>query len=225
MDLRYYLNLIGRRWWLLVLPTLIAGVVAYFGSEALPDVYQGETTLLINHSQIPGITTYPDILASGLLTNTYAELLMQHPILAEVINRLNLDYTVDQFRNEIDVDVLAETQLMVLKVKDPDQTMSAIIANVLAEVFIQSNEADLGRPGTVSVIAPAVAPETRAEPQVLLNTALAVLIGFLIGAGAVFLMENLELTRAQDMKRETLDAPDPGDVEQSGLHQDSRLRT
>ncbi len=149
MDLRYYINILGRRWWLLVLPTLIAGMAAYFGSEAMTDMYQAKTTLLINHTRIPGVVTYTDILTSGLLTNTYAELVIQHPILSGVIDELSLAYTVDEFADNIDVEIVEETQLMVLMVKDRDPTTSAIITNVLAEKFIESNEADLRRPGTV----------------------------------------------------------------------------
>ena len=211
MDLLYYLNIAGRRWWLLLLPPLIAGAVALIASESLPDKYEGEVTILINQSRVQGLPpTYTELLASAQIAATYAELVKQRPVLVAVINELDLSYTVREFSAEISVKPILDTQLIVVKVKDRDPARAAVISNLLVEKFIGINEADLGRPGTVSVVSPAVPPENRAEPDVLLYTALAVILGILVAVGLVLLWENLESAASRVGRHESENVLDRG---------------
>lgn len=217
MDLRYYLNIVGRRWWLLLLPPIIAGAAAFLVSESLTDMYEGETTILINQSRVQGLPeTYTELLASTRLTATYSKLVVQRPVLTAVINELDLPHTVRELKGKIDVEPVLDTQLIVVKAKDPDPTMAAIITNVLVEKFIEINDADVGRPGAISVTSPAVPPENRSEPNVALNMALAIIIGLLIGVGAVLLWENLGTVPVQDGRNELLEVRERGEVDQSG---------
>jgi succinoglycan biosynthesis transport protein ExoP len=194
MELRRYADIVRRRWWLLLLGPVVAGVVAYFGSEAQTDIYQAETTVLVNQIQWPGTFQLNDILTSERLTNTYAELVKQRRVLSRVIDELDLPYSENELKSKIDVDPIPDTQLLKVKVKDPDPVLAASIANMLAQEFIENNETELERPGTVNVVGPAVVPTSRTAPPVLLNTVLGVMLGILIASGIVLLLEYLDDT-------------------------------
>lgn len=194
MELRRYWQIIRRWWWLLLVGPVVAGVVAYFVSESQTDIYRAETTLLVNQTQTPGTLQLNDILASERLTNTYAELVEQRPILSGVIDELDLPLSENELKSKIDVDPVTDTQLLRVKVKDPDPALATSIANALAQEFIESNESEPERFGTVSVVEPAIAPTGRVDPRVQLNTALAIVMGLLIAAGIVLILEYLDDT-------------------------------
>ncbi len=194
MELRSFADVARRRWWLLLLGPVVAGVVAYSVSQAQTDIYRAETTLLVNQTQTPGTIQLDDILSSERLTNTYAVLVEQRRVLGRVIEALDLPYSESQLQSKINVDPMPDTQLLNVTVKDPDPALAASVANVLAQEFIAINETELERPGTVQVVELAVVPTSRSEPQVLLHTALGIALGILIAIGIILLLEYLDDT-------------------------------
>ena len=164
MDLGYYVHVIRQHMWLVLLGPLVAGVVAFFVSEALPKVYQAETTILINQTQTPGMIKYNDILASQRLTNTYAHLVEQRPILSQVIDELDLPYSEKKFKSNTEVIPIRDTQLIKVKVKDRDPVLAARIANAITGTFIQSSESNLGSPSTLSITEAAAVPASPTGP-------------------------------------------------------------
>ena len=172
MELRDYLEILRRRWWLLLLGPLIAGVSAYVVSNEMTSYYKGTATVLVNQTQIPGVVQYNDVLASERLTNTYAELVERRPIFTETIRRLGLPLSEEELDANVSVSIVRNTQLLRVSAENPDPALAANIANTVAQAFIDDNSSQLTRPGTISITEQATVPLNPSRPNVLLNTAL-----------------------------------------------------
>jgi len=141
IDLRHYAAIVWRWAWLIALTTLLAAGTAFLASWLQIPVYQASTTLLVN--QAPGTQAgeYTAILTSERLASTYAEMLMQRPVMEETLKRLQLSTPVEDLQEAVAVELVRNTQLIRIKVEDQDRFLAAALADVLVAVFNEQNDA------------------------------------------------------------------------------------
>jgi non-specific protein-tyrosine kinase len=138
LELKRYLVLFRRWWWLVISLTLLGGVSAFIAATAQPSVYQATTRILIN--QAPG--ALPDataVLTGQHVSSTYAQLLQKRPVLEAVSANLALDMDPGTLKSRITVRPLAGTNLLEVTVQDGDAQRAADIANEVVRVFIAQN--------------------------------------------------------------------------------------
>ncbi|MEA3349243.1 MAG: polysaccharide biosynthesis tyrosine autokinase [Chloroflexota bacterium] len=140
-DLRRYFFLFWRWTWLIALATILAAVTAYLVSWQMKPVYQASSTLMVNEAPGTKASDYTAVLASQRLTQTYADMLTQKPVLREVITRLNLNTEADELKEMITVQPIRDTQLIEINVEDTNPYQAAEIANVIGTVFSEQNQA------------------------------------------------------------------------------------
>jgi capsular exopolysaccharide synthesis family protein len=140
-NLNYYLILLRHWIWLLALTSFVSAAVAYFFTARVAPVYEASTTLLISEAPTTSSDDYSALRANERLALTYAELMTKDPVLQGVIARLGLDLSVGRLANAIKVRPVPETQLILAKVQDTDPNLAALIANTLADVFVEQNQA------------------------------------------------------------------------------------
>ncbi len=140
MELRRYIDLFLRWWWVILLGTLLAATSAYIVSKNSTPVYQASATLLVDQSK-QATTDYTSLLTSERLSQTYAEWLRKRPVLDETIRRLELSTTAERLAAKIEVQLVRNTQLLVISVEDTDPARAAAIANLLPQVFREQNSA------------------------------------------------------------------------------------
>ncbi len=195
MDFARYVRLVGRWWWLLVLAVLLGSGSAYTISQFMTPIYRATATLLVNQTQSPGIIAYNDILTSERLTKTYRELITKRPVMESVIEDLGLEMSPEELASLTDVDVVQDTQLLHLSVEHEDPTTAQELANAAAEAFIASNEQEgLTRPGSVSIVEPAVTPGSPVRPRTTLNSLLGALAGLFLAGVLALAYEYLDDT-------------------------------
>jgi capsular exopolysaccharide synthesis family protein len=142
VELRRYGSLLKRWIWLLILITvIIAGIVFIINILTVP-VYQSSTTLLINQAPTSSTSqSYDTLLTAQQLAKTYKELLRKRPVLDKVIENLGLKATEEELAKRVTVDLVRDTQLMVLSVEDTDPNRAILIANQIAKEFNLQNRA------------------------------------------------------------------------------------
>lgn len=195
LGLRHYFFLIWKWIWLLVLFTGLAAVTAFIASRLMTPVYQAKTQLLINETSNPSINDYTAILMSERQVRTYSVMLTNRLLLEAVIADLDLNMTVQDLADTVQVELIRDTRLIVITIENPDPNRAANIANAIATRFIEQlqtieNSANSG----VIHLEPATAPKSPARPQVLMNTILAAIAGLALSLGVVFLIEALDDT-------------------------------
>ena len=78
---------------------------------------------------------YGGMVSSQNMTSTYAQMMVDDPVLQGVIDQLKLHTTTVELNNSITVDIVSNTQLLVVSVRDPESARAANIANAMASVF------------------------------------------------------------------------------------------
>lgn len=194
MELRGYIELLRRRWWILLLGPILAGASAYAVSDSMTPTYAATATILVNQTQVPGIVQYNDILTSERLTNTYAELVDRDIVIRTAIERLGLDVSEATLAGKVHVTVVRNTQLLKVTARDPSPQLAASIANGVSQAFIDSNQPEVSQPGTVSIAEQAKAPSSPVSPNIPLNVTLGALLGLIVAAALVALREYLDDT-------------------------------
>jgi succinoglycan biosynthesis transport protein ExoP len=136
VDLKEYFYLFWSWAWLIALAGILAGAAAYVVSINTLPIFETSTRLLV--SAPPATTSSID--TSGMvntqtMTSTYSQMLLDRPVLQGVIDQLKLSITPDELKKTISVDVVINTQLLVITVDNPDPMQAANIANAMDSVF------------------------------------------------------------------------------------------
>ncbi|HWO77449.1 MAG TPA: Wzz/FepE/Etk N-terminal domain-containing protein [Bacillus sp. (in: firmicutes)] len=195
ISLREIFETLKKRFLLIVSITLLAivasGVISYF---FLTPIYQSSTQLLVNQERQdqPFLNT-SEIQANLQLINTYSVIIKSPAILDGVIEERNLNLTTDELNEKIQVESEQNSQVVTVSVEDPDPSLAADIANTIAEVF-QEQIVILMNVDNVSILSSATVSENPVQPRPLLNMAIALVVGLMVGIGIAFLLEYLDNT-------------------------------
>lgn len=131
IDLREYLDVALRRWWLLLLGPIIAGLLA-LGFAVLrpsapveptaPTQYTATTILLMEG--IEGLDNYPDLVKT-------------QPVLLDAIGALGLSLSVAELRAKLSATQGTESRMVKIEIIDQDPNMAVSIADGVAQSFVQ----------------------------------------------------------------------------------------
>lgn len=197
MELRRYLDVLARWWWLFVASTLLSGTVAFFYSGNLPPTYRTSALLFVNQVAAPGTLTLSDTLLNQQLAKTYSQMMVQPVVLDGVAERLNLTFSTSTLVSMVSASPVRDTQLLQITVDGSDPALIRDIANTLAEVFI-ARQAPYFPPGqsasALQVAQPALLPTQPIGPRVPFNTAVAALFGLLLALGVAAFLEYMDDT-------------------------------
>jgi succinoglycan biosynthesis transport protein ExoP len=148
MDIRFYWAILWRRKWVVVLTVALALLVTIIGTVLMVPRYVGSATLRIATASSGTIADQRyDTQYTDRLMNTYAKLATSEPVIQDLARRLDTQkhITVDVqrlLRGDIQVDILANTELMKISVEDDNPSVAADAANTLAQVLIDDYRAN-----------------------------------------------------------------------------------
>lgn len=197
ISLKELFQILRKRFLLIVLITVIAmaisGAVSFF---VMTPIYEANTQLLVNQNKNDQSTYNPSEIQTNLqLINTYNVIIKSPRILDIVIDQLDLNMSAGQLMSKISVQSERNSQVVNVSVQDPDPTQAVLIANTVAEVF-QTEIVELMNVDNVNILTRAEMSEnaTPVKPKPLLNIAIALVVGLMLGVGIVFLIEYLDNT-------------------------------
>jgi len=136
MELREYLSVIWKWWWLIVLCTVLAAGAGLAFSRSTPPTYQASTTLMVGQIIQDPNPNAQDISTSERLAQTYAEIVRRQPILQATVETLGLDTTWRELRGRVVVNLVRNTQLIEIQVYDTDPQRARLTADELARQLI-----------------------------------------------------------------------------------------
>lgn len=136
MTLADILKLAIRWWWILLLFPLISASSAYFASQSMTPIFEARATLLVEESQPLGSASYNDILANERRAQTYVRLIETRQVAEATVERLGLSISANDLMSELNASSIRDTQLISIRVTDPDPNTAALIATTVGEVFV-----------------------------------------------------------------------------------------
>ncbi len=128
-----YLALVIRRWWIIVLVAGIAGAGAYVLRSRQPETFVAEAKVFIGNA----ISTFnPDrtvLETSERLASTYEQIVKFSNVLTPVMEELNIDMPLNDFRQLIGTNVIQDTPILSIQAEYDSPEMAATIANAIAD--------------------------------------------------------------------------------------------
>ncbi|WP_209315226.1 YveK family protein [Soehngenia longivitae] len=178
---------------LFLIAVLLSSIISIF---VLDKEYQANTTLMVGRPKdyaSDANIQYNELLLNQKLVSTYGELIKTRAVAEEVIDNLNLDISYEQYKGKVNVSLVKDTELIQIIVKDNDPSVARIIADETANVFMDKVQ-EIMKVDNVHVIDKAEIPTQPVSPNVILNIAIAAVLGLMIGVFLSFLLEFLDNT-------------------------------
>jgi succinoglycan biosynthesis transport protein ExoP len=136
MELRQYIAIAKRWWWLTILLTMAAGVTSYAVSQRQVPVYQATTTLMVGQS-IQAVEVNPgDFLTTERLAQTYADMARRQPVLKAVVETLNLKDGWKALQKRVYAGAVRGTQLLEIRVEASSLEEARVTADEVAHQLI-----------------------------------------------------------------------------------------
>lgn len=138
-DLRHYLRVLRRSWWLILLTLLATTGTALGASYSQPPEYEASTQFLINP---PGAVTSGSLL-HRLLTDerdlaTHARLVTTTPVAEEAAARLDSPPPVEELLERVTAVRVADTSLIEVRARAQAPGRAAAVARAFAEAYLDA---------------------------------------------------------------------------------------
>ena len=201
MELKDYIRIIRKRWFIIVAVTLVALAGASSATALSPKIYQAQTRLFVSTS---GSSDAGALLSGSNFTQervkSYADVITTPKVLDPVIKTLNLNTTAAKLGDQITATVPLDTVLIEVAVTNTDPRVAAQVADAVGNQFtttvadLESPTASDTSPVKVSIVSVPVVSTVPISPRPVRNLALGVVLGLLLGLGLALVRDLLDTT-------------------------------
>ena len=148
-----------------------------------------------------------DVTLNQKLVPTYRQLVKSDLVLEQVINNLNLDYSVANLSKEITVEAIADTEILKINVTDKNPQLAANIANTTAKVF-ETEVSKIYRLDNISIIDVAKVPDVPSNNTLIRDLVIAIFVSLFGITGVIFIIYYFDdtINDTEDLE-ETLGLP------------------
>ncbi len=193
VDLRDIFRILCKRIKLIIfIPLLAVMLSAVFSYYYLTPAYQASTTMML-WKEYSGEIEIRDLQINRQLVNTYREIAKSRLVAEKTIKELNMDLTIGQLINKVDVSLVGDTEIISISVTDGNPENAAIIANKVAEVF-QEQVPLMINMDNIRIIDEAIPNYSPISPRPRLNMAVAGILGFIMAMGLAIFLEYIDDT-------------------------------
>lgn len=186
-----------KKWWIIVISAILCAALSFsYTYFCITPLYRAEVSFYVNNSSISAAASAisaSQLSAAQTLVNTYREILTTRLTLEEVIKEANLPYSYAQLRAMVDSRAVANTEIFKVTVTEADPEEACMIANTILKV-LPEKIASIIVGSSASVVDAAVVPTGRYSPSYSRNTVLGLLIGAVLSAAVIILLEVLNDT-------------------------------
>ncbi len=164
----------------------ILGII-YMISIQVP-LYHGTTSIVLvqQSSEATGVTQ-SDLNVNEKLVSIYSEIIRSRRVLSQVINELNLDFTISELAKNIQVTSLSNTPIIKISVSDEDAEQAVAIANKTADIF-SKEVVDIYNMENISILDEAIVEVNPYNVNFTKQLVIYVTVGVVLGLGIVFAM-------------------------------------
>lgn len=215
ISLQELFSILRKSFWRILALTIVAALISFAVSSFLiKPTYQAGTQILVTpKKQENEVIDAQSVQSSVTLVNTYRVIIKSPAILEQVQKEVpNAPTNVAALNNMVTVESEQNSQVINVSVQSTDAALASNMANSIAEVF-SSDVQKLMSVDNVTVLSKSNIPTSPVSPNIILNTAIAAVVGFLLGVGLAFLREVLDRRiRTEDQVQQILDLPVLGSI-------------
>lgn len=164
-------------------------------------VYESTSKLYIL-SQSTSLTSFADIQISSSLAKDYEEMIFSRPVVMQVAQNLNLDYSYEELRDKMSINNPTDTRCLNITCQGNDPQETADIANEFATVS-KRQISDIMDTDEPALYENAIVAEDPVKPEKLKNMLIGAILGFILSCAVVIIryMLNDSLKSGDDIER------------------------
>jgi len=206
MQLQDYARVLIKRGWIIILLAVLAAASAFVFSKLQTPIYRSTVTL----SAVPARPSdYGQSLAIKNLLRNYVQQMQSPAITQQVIDKLQLDMTNDNFVGLLNFSAGEDTLTIAIEARYPKfDAVAPKISQTLAETFVsvhnQENlQIDQRDRILITILRNATSPDIF-SPKTAINTGAGAVLGALIGLIIIFVLEWLDsdiIRTTEDIER------------------------
>lgn len=199
IDLIHIFKSLWKRAWLIALAGILAAAIGFsIAAFVLTPQYSSSVMMYVNNSSINlGNTSFnitqSDITASQSLVKTYGQILDNRTTLELIIEDTGVSYTYRELSNMITSGSANGTEIMIVTVTSADPYEASEIANSIAQV-LPRRISEIIDGATMEIVDSAIPILTKVSPSITKYTAIGLLLGVVLSAGALALAAFLDDT-------------------------------
>ena len=194
MEIKLYLRMLQRGWWIIAVTIFMAVNVALIFDYLSTPIYSSSARFTVSPS--PTIFTSGqetlnsmDVLDKRSITQTFAEFLNSPQVYKETLLSMNLVPT-DMLNYKHSTVVIPTSNVLEVTIEGPDAKLVASLANNIGQNAIQKIK-QLYKIYDINMLDPALVPIIPIRPQPLLDAGVAALLGLVIGAALAITWEQI----------------------------------
>jgi capsular polysaccharide biosynthesis protein len=202
MEIRDYVNILVKRWWVIVLTAIAAVAGAYVISKLLPQTFRSQAVYLVLANQADNGLNI--VLRNSM--NSYRELVMQPSVLDQISQQIGLDISGERLMEDVNIQPRPDEQKIVIEVDLPRLDQSQALADAVGErIVAEVNRINATLEGTARINVTRIQPARLVEirPNTRINMLAGAILGLIIGLVLAFVLEYLDdtLKTSEDVER------------------------
>ncbi|KAF5052537.1 putative capsular polysaccharide biosynthesis protein YwqC [anaerobic digester metagenome] len=206
IDLKELFLILWHRIWIIILVTILSGAVVFgFTRFLVKPKYTSSIKMYVNNSTTSKANmSSSDIAAAQSLVDTYITIIQSDTVLTDVIGRSNSLYTTGQLNKMISARSLNNTEVFQVNVTSEDPNEAQALANSIADTAPEYLS-DIVTGTSVKIIDRAKFSDVPTSPNILSNTMIGLVAGFMLASGLILLVSLMDtrIKTEQDLQRIT----------------------
>ena len=187
IDLLELFQVLLQKAWVIILCMVIGAGLAFGGTKTLLTPKYSASSQIYILTKTTSVTSLADIQMGAQLTVDFEVLAKSRPVVEEVIDELNLDYTYEEMEEMITTQNPSDTRILKMTVENEDPNLAKEIANAMAEVTAE-RVAYIMTTDKPKIVEEAVTPEKPSSPSTVKNTALGGILGAVLAMGIIVII-------------------------------------
>jgi capsular exopolysaccharide synthesis family protein len=142
MELRQYVNVLLKWWWLILASVIVAGASAYFATKATPNTYVSRTTIMVGQlipvtpNSSTGSGDFGSAQTISQIGQVYSDLATREPVLQDVLKAVGLPWDWTVLQGMVQSRVVPGTTFIEISVTDTDPQRTKVLADEVANQLI-----------------------------------------------------------------------------------------
>ncbi|ACL24088.1 YveK family protein [Chloroflexus aggregans] len=202
MEIRDYVNVLRKRWWVIAFTAIAAIAGAYMVSKLLSQTFRTQAVYLALANQADNGLNI--VLRNSM--NSYRELVMQPSVLDQISQQIGLDISGERLMEDVNIQPRPDEQKIVIEVDLPRLDQSQALADAVGErIVAEVNRINATLEGTARINVTRIQPARLVEirPNTRINMLAGAILGLVVGLVLAFVLEYLDdtLKSSEDVER------------------------
>lgn len=193
MPIQDYGAVLFKRWWVVLIVTIVAACSAYGGSKLLPRIYRVHAVYLVFANRADNGLNI--VLRNTM--NSYRELVLQPDVLDQISQQLRLDVRGERLMKDVRIQPRPDEQKLVIEVDHYYLEQAQAIANAIGqriEEEVTRLNANLEGTDRIHVRSIQKARLVSIKPNTRVNVLAGTMLGLVVGVLLAFVLEFLDDT-------------------------------